>query len=411
MDYPIIISAIVLGITLLVFTLGKSPVFRVDRAGVAIIGATAVIAAGILTFNQATQSIDFRTIVLLFSMMIVTANLKLAGFFQLIGNMLLKNTKSQKQLLFIVIMITGLLSAFFINDIVCLLFTPIVILICKRAEINPIPYAIGVATASNIGSAATLIGNPQNILIGSLSHLGFFQYCRLAFPLSIIGLFLNYYFIVWIFHKELQGNIPSRPPLEGGYHQYLIGKSLLTMLVIAVGFLAGVDTVMVASLGAGYLLMTRRLKPNKVYASIDFNLLVIFCGLFIIMAGVEHSGLMKWFLRELDFLNFKQFSVFSILTVLLSNIFSNVPAVLLLKFLIPAGTGKLWWAGMAIFSTIAGNLTLTGSMANLIVAESAKREGVKISFFDYLKVGLPLTLILCLICFGYLTIFHFHPAS
>lgn len=179
------------------------------------------------------------------------------------------------------------------------------------------------------------------------------------------------------------------------------------MLVIAVGFLTGVDTVMIASLGAGYLLMTRRLKPNKVYASIDFNLLVIFCGLFIIMGGVEHSGLMKWFLRELDFLNFKQFSVFSILTVLLSNIFSNVPAVLLLKFLIPAGTGKLWWAGMAIFSTIAGNLTLTGSMANLIVVESAKREGVKISFFDYLKVGLPITLLLSLISFGYLTIFHF----
>ena len=179
------------------------------------------------------------------------------------------------------------------------------------------------------------------------------------------------------------------------------------MLVIAVGFLAGVDTVMIASLGAGYLLMTRRLKPNKVYASIDFNLLVIFSGLFIIMGGVEQSGLMKWLLQELHFLNFKQFSIFGILTIVLSNIFSNVPAVLLLKFLIPAGTGKLWWTGMAIFSTIAGNLTLTGSMANLIVAESAKREGVRISFFDYLKVGMPLTILLCIICFGYFAIIHF----
>ncbi len=401
------IAALILGITLLVFALGKSPVFRVDRAGVAIIGATLIIATGILTFNQATHTIDFRTIVLLFAMMIVTANLKLAGFFQLIGNILLKNAKSQKHLLLIVIMMTGLLSAFFINDIICLLFTPIVVLICKRAEINPVPYAISVATASNIGSAATLIGNPQNILIGSLSNISFFEYCRLAFPLAIVGLLLNYFFIVLIFRKELQGKIPSHPPLEGAYHRYLIGKCLFTMSVIAVGFLAGVDTVMIASLGAGYLLMTRRLKPNKVYASIDFNLLVIFSGLFIIMGGVEQSGLMKWLLQELHFLNFKQFSIFGILTIVLSNIFSNVPAVLLLKFLIPAGTGKLWWAGMAIFSTIAGNLTLTGSMANLIVAESAKREGVRISFFDYLKVGMPLTILLCIICFGYLAIIHF----
>ncbi|HBF40184.1 MAG TPA: anion transporter, partial [Firmicutes bacterium] len=168
-----IISAIILVITLVVFTLGKSPLFRIDRAGVAIIGATAVIATGILTFDQATQTIDFRTIVLLFSMMIVTANLKLAGFFQLIGNFMLKYGKSRKLLLFIVILASGFLSAFFINDIVCLLFTPIVILVCNRAEINPVPYVISVATASNIGSAGTLIGNPQNILIGSLSKLPF----------------------------------------------------------------------------------------------------------------------------------------------------------------------------------------------------------------------------------------------
>ena len=200
-----ILSALILVITLLIFTLGKSPVFRVDRAGVAIIGATLIIATGILTFNQATHTIDFKTIVLLFTMMIVTANLKLAGFFQLIGNFLLKSAKSRKQLLFIVIMITGLLSAFFINDIICLLFTPIVILICRRADINPVPYAISVATASNIGSAGTLIGNPQNILIGSLSHISFFYYCRVAFPLAFVGLLINYAFIVIIFRKELRG--------------------------------------------------------------------------------------------------------------------------------------------------------------------------------------------------------------
>jgi Na+/H+ antiporter NhaD/arsenite permease-like protein len=400
-----IIAAIVLGATLLVFTLGKSPIFRIDRAGVAIIGATLVIATGVLTFNQAAQAIDLRTIVLLFSMMIVTANLKLAGFFQMVGNTLLKIGKNKKRLLLIVIFISGLLSAFFINDIVCLLFTPIVILICKRTGLNPIPYVISVATASNIGSAGTLIGNPQNILIGSLSKMPFLAYCSIAFPLAVFGLLLNYFFIILLFRQDLQGELPTCQPLDGVYHSYLIGKSLLTMVVIAIGFLAGIDTVVIASLGAGYLLITRRLKPNKVYASIDFNLLVIFSGLFVIIGGVEHSGLMNWLIKTLHFVNFKQFSVFSILTIILSNIFSNVPAVLLLKFFIPVGASKLWWAGMAVFSTFAGNLTLTGSIANLIVVEIAKHEGVKISFYDYLKVGFPLTILLIMISLGYFVIF------
>jgi len=403
------IAAFVLGITLLIFSLGKSPVFRIDRAGVAIIGATLIIATGILTFNQATQSIDFRTIVLLFSMMIVTANLKLAGFFQLIGNTLLKTGKNKKQLLLIVIFLSGLLSAFLINDIVCLLFTPIVILICKRAGLNPIPYVISVATASNIGSAGTLIGNPQNILIGSLSKMPFLSYFGIAFPLAVLGLVINYFFIVLLFRKDLQGELSMCQPLEGIYHRYLVGKSLLTMVGIAIGFLAGVDTVVIASLGAGYLLITRRLKPNKVYAGIDFNLLVIFTGLFVIIGGVEHSGLINWLINKLRFVNFKQFLVFNILTVVLSNIFSNVPAVLLLKYFIPAGTGKLWWAGMAVFSTFAGSLTLTGSIANLIVVEIAKHEGVKLSFYDYLKVGFPLTILLIMISLIYFGAFgHSH---
>lgn len=148
---------------------------------------------------------------------------------------------------------------------------------------------------------------------------------------------------------------------------------------------------MIASLGAAYLLVTRRLKPNKIYSGIDYNLLVIFGGLFVVMGGVEHSGLMN---RLMDFINFKGFMSFSIVTVLLSNLFSNVPAVMLLKSFIPAGGGSIWWIGLGVFSTIAGNLTVTGSIANLIVVESAKREGINISFFEYLKVGFPLTIVL-----------------
>ncbi|HWQ42165.1 MAG TPA: SLC13 family permease [Desulfosporosinus sp.] len=192
-----IISTLILISTLFIFTVGKSPIFRVDRAGVAIIGASLTIAAG-MTFDQAVLAVDYRTIVLLFAMMIITSYLNLSGLFQLVGNYSMSKLQTKKQLLFAVILSTGILSAFFINDIVCLLFTPVVILICRRMELNPIPYLLGVATAANIGSVATLIGNPQNILIGSLSHMPFTWYMAVAVPLSLVGLMLNYLVIAWV---------------------------------------------------------------------------------------------------------------------------------------------------------------------------------------------------------------------
>lgn len=182
--------------------------------------------------------------------------------------------------------------------------------------------------------------------------------------------------------------------IGGAQHPYLIHKSIIVMAVIMGAIMVGGDAPLIAGLGAGFMLLTRRLKPNKVYACIDFNLLVIFIGLFVIIGGVEHSGLMSWVMNSLGIEHIENFSLFALLTLVFSNIFSNVPAVLLLKFFIPSGANHLWWAGMAIFSTFAGNLTLVGSIANLIVAEMAKREGIDISFKEYLKIGFPLTLLL-----------------
>lgn len=301
-----IISGIILAFTLIVFALGKSPVFRVDRAGVAIIGGALTIATGILSFNQAAQTIDYRTIVLLFSMMIVTASLRSSGFFRLVGNHIITTVKSGKGLLFGVIMTSGLLSAFFINDIVCLLFTPIVLLICKRRGISPIPFLIGVATASNVGSAGTLLGNPQNILIGSISKIPFLTYFSIAFPLALAGLLINYFVVGWVYKEQLSVKLTTGGPLKKGYHSYLLGKSLIVTLLILIGFLFGQEPAVIASLGAAYLLVTRRLKPEKIYAGIDFNLLVMFGGLFVIMGGVEHSG---WMNRIMDVVNVMDITV------------------------------------------------------------------------------------------------------
>ncbi|WP_407312010.1 anion transporter [Desulfosporosinus sp. SB140] len=391
-----IVSTLILLATLFIFTVGKSPIFRVDRAGVAIIGASLTIATG-MTFDQAVGAIDYRTIVLLFSMMIITAYLNLSGLFQLVGDYSISKLQTKKQLLFAVILSTGILSAFFINDIVCLLFTPVVILICSRMELNPIPYLLGVATASNIGSVATLIGNPQNILIGSLSHMPFNWYMAVAVPLSLVGLMLNYMVIAWAYREELNGLLPNCSPMVGVVHRYLIRKGLVVMVLVLSGFLVGFDPAVVASLGAAMLLVTRRLKPNKVYAGIDFNLLVIFIGLFVIIGGVEQSGLIGRLLNPHFVQNVQSLPLFTVLTILFSNVVSNVPAVMMLKFLIPTSSAHVWWASMAVFSTLAGNLTLTGSIANLIVVEQAKKQNVDINFSTYLKIGFPLTIAMVVI--------------
>lgn len=404
MEQPMhaIYSGIILAAVLLIFTLGKSPFFRVDRAGAAIIGAIATIGSGVLSFQEAMMAIDYKTIVILFFMMILVANLKLAGFFELVGTWLVRAAADKRRLLLAVILLSGSLSALAINDIVCLLFTPVVVLICRQTGCQPLPCLLGVAMASNIGSAATLLGNPQNILVGSLSGMSFVSYLTVAAPVAVVGLGLTYWLLAWYYRRELSGDFSAVPGNTGTIHPYLIMKSVIILILILAAYAAGYDLALSAGLGAAVLLMTRRIKPNKVYASVDFNLLVIFSGLFIIVAGVEKSGLVSYVLKQFSLIQVDSLAFFATLTVVLSNVVSNVPAVLLLKFVIPAGQDELWWQALALFSTLAGNLTITGSMANLIVAEMAKRQQVTLSAREYFVIGFPLTLLLSLLCYVWL---------
>lgn len=388
-----LIAAVILSVVLIIFTLGKSPVFRVDRAGAAIIGAVALIGFGVLTFADAVKAVDFKTIVILFSMMVIVANLKLAGFFDLLGNTVLQRIETKKGLLLAVVITSGVMSAIAINDIVCLLFTPVVLLICRRGQCNPLPYLLGLAMASNIGSAATLIGNPQNILIASLSELSFFSYFITAGPVSVLGLAVTYFILSYVYRIELQGKMDRNFRGEDSFHVYLIGKSLVVLVSILAAYMMGYDLVLLAILGAAFLLITRRVNPNKVYTSVDFNLLVVFIGLFVIVGGVEKSGLMAYVMELLPAGGVGSISLFALITLVLSNIVSNVPAVLLLKFFIPKIDAVTWWKALALFSTMAGNLTITGSIANLIVVEIAKRQGIVVTAMDYFKIGFPLTII------------------
>ena len=382
----------IMAAVLIIFTLGKSPVFRVDRAGAAIIGSVLMIGVGVMSFEEASQAVDHKTIVILFSLMVVVANLKLAGFFELLGDMVARNVKSQRQLLAAAIAVSGIVSAVAINDIVCLLFTPVVLLLCRKFQCNPLPHLLGVALSSNMGSAATLIGNPQNILVGGLSGLSFGAYFGSAAPVAGMGLVGIYGILVGLYGEELKEPIQlgNAEPLL--VHGYLIRKSLLTLAAIIAAYVNGIDLALAATAGAAFLLVTRRVKPNKIYTSIDFNLLVIFIGLFVVVAGVEKSGLMRYILNWFSFSGFDNMPVFAVATVVVSNLVSNVPAVLLLKFFIPQQHPEVWWKGLALFSTLAGNLTITGSIANLIVAEIALGQKVRMTAWQYFRAGFPLTI-------------------
>ena len=399
-------AGMIMSAVLVIFTLGKSPLFRVDRAGAAIIGSVAMIGAGVLTFEEAGQAVEFRTIVILFSMMVVVANLKLAGFFDLLGNLIVDRVHSRRQLLAATIAVSGIASAVAINDIVCLLFTPVVLLICERTRCNPAPHLLGVAMASNIGSAATLLGNPQNILVGGLSGLSFLDYFSAAAPVAVLGLTCTYLALAWFYRRELAIDWTDQQPVIAAVHPYLVRKSLLTLAAILLAYIAGVELAMASAVGAAFLLITRRVKPNKVYTSIDFNLLIVFIGLFVIVAGVEKSRLIDHILQLFSFGGFSSMSVFAVVTTIVSNIVSNVPAVLLLKFFIPATQPELWWKALALFSTLAGNLTITGSIANLIVVEIARRKHVEISARDYFVVGFPLTIVTTAIGVFWLKVFN-----
>ena len=384
-------SGAIMTAVLIIFTLGKSPVFRVDRAGAAVIGSVLMIGTKVLTFDEASAAVDHRTIVILFSLMVVVANLKLAGFFEKLGDVVERNVHNQHQLLAATIAVSGIVSAVAINDIVCLLFTPVVMLLCRKFQCNPLPHLLGVALASNMGSAATLIGNPQNILVGGLSGLPFLDYFGTAAPIAGVGLFGIYAILTCLYRADLAS--PLNAGTEGALlvHGYLIRKSLLTLAAVILAYINGMDLALAAAAGGAFLLVTRRVKPNKIYTSIDFNLLVIFIGLFVVVAGVEKSGLMNYILRQFSFSGFESMGAFAGITVVVSNLVSNVPAVLLLKFFIPQHDPAVWWKGLALFSTLAGNLTITGSIANLIVAEIALGQKVQITAWQYFRAGFPLT--------------------
>ena len=400
---PVLAAYLIFFASYLVFAVGRFPGTRIDRPAAAVIGAAMMFAFHVLTPKRGLESVDYTTIVLLFAMMVVVAGLHLAGFFEWVTELFIAHVKPTL-LLPVVIFTSGILSAFLVNDIVCLLLAPLVMRVSRQLDRRATLYLLALATASNIGGTATITGNPQNILIGSVSRIPYRDFLLHLGPVALIGLFIDWGILYLLYgndgratvagpptRAELETRQPaSRPARKLERESHLIFPGIVALGVLA-GFLVGFPPALVAAVGAAVLLVHPRYPSKYVYDEVDWSLLVFFAGLFLIVGGAEQAGIAQQFLVMAERFNLHNRWIFSGVVVLLSNVVSNVPAVMLLKGLLPNfADAHHFWLLLAATSTLAGNLTITGSVANIIVVEKARAES-PIKFLEYLKVGLPVT--------------------
>ena len=388
-----IATAIVFLLTYAGIALGRIPGFRLDRAGIALTGAALMMAIGAITPDEAYRAVNLDTLALLLGMMIVVAHLRLSGFFRLVTSWALTHAHSPLILLATVAVTAGAFSAFLVNDAVCLVMTPLVIEVTRSLRRDPVPYLLAVAMASNVGSVATITGNPQNMIVGAVSRIPYVEFAAILAPLAAVGLVVVIVVLATLWWREfrLAVKLTAKPPPARVHKAQLVKAVLVTLGVIA-AFFAGVPVAMAAFLGGALLLVTRAIKAHKVYQEIDGSLL-LFAGLFVVVAAAEKILLTPEVIGSVQAFHFANTYVLTFDTAVLSNVISNVPAVLALKpFVLGLPDQHRIWLVIAMSATLAGNLTPVGSVANLIVAERARAAGIHLSLWAYCRAGIPITL-------------------
>jgi Na+/H+ antiporter NhaD/arsenite permease-like protein len=390
-----ITTAVIVTITLVGVAIGRWPWLRMNRATIALVGATALIAIGVIPLEEAFRAVDWNTIVLLFAMMVLNVNLRIAGFFHLVTSRVVRLARTPRRLLALVIAVSGVLSAVFLNDTIALMMTPLVLELALVLRRNPIPYLVALVTAANAGSVSAITGNPQNMLVGISSGISFVHFTAALAPVAVVALVLIWIVMIAVYRAEFTAvKLASDLALPGEEDLALLRKSILATALMLVALIAGAPIPLAALAAAAILLISRRREPEKVFAEIDWGLLVFFISLFVVTGAIETSGLGKdlfaWMRPWADGGPAKLTAV----SVVLSNLVSNVPAVMLFRPVVPTlADPHTAWLTLAMATTLAGNLTLLGSVANLIVAEIARRRGVHLSFAEYLKSGMPIAVL------------------
>ena len=389
------IALIIFLITYAGVAIGGIPGLALDRTGIALLGAIAMVVAKVLGTRQAFDAIDTATILLLYALMVISAQFKLSGFYTRVALQLTRLLSRPRWFLMAVMAASALLSAFLTNDIICLAFTPILCVAILEAKMNPVPFLIGLAAASNIGSAATIIGNPQNMLLGQVGKLDFIAFSRACLPPVLLALAGAYIILLWLYRQQL----PDRQTIKAdekreypAYNHHQTIKGMVVIVVLVILFLTSLPRELAAMALAGFLLCSRRMKTRSLLGLVDWHLITLFCALFIVVAGIEAAHIPQQLMAFLAARGvvLQRMVDLTALTAVLSNMVSNVPAVMLLvKFLDPAQS--LSWVVVALSSTFAGNLITIGSIANLIVIESAREYGVTIRFSEHARAGVPIT--------------------
>lgn len=399
MSWLTIAAGGVIAVTLVGVAVGRYPALKMNRATIALVGATSLVALGVLDLEQAYRVVDWNTVVLLFGMMVLNVNLRRAGFFHLVTAKVLTLARTPRRLLALIIAVSGVFSAVFLNDTIVLVFTPLILDLATALRRRAVPYLVALVTAANVGSVATITGNPQNMLVGMSSGIGFAGFTGALGPVALLGLGVIWFVIVLVYRADFRAECFATT-----YHFMpevkwpRLRKSLLATAVMLIALVAGAPVPLAAILAAALLLVSRRTDPAQVFQEIDWALLVFFSSLFVVTGAIQASGLGAHLFRVLEpYANGGPASL-SAASVVLSNLVSNVPAVMLFRPLVPTlSDPHNAWLTLAMATTLAGNLTLLGSVANLIVAEIARSRGVHLSFTEYLKAGTPIAILTLLL--------------
>lgn len=405
MNWNQIAVAALATLTLVGVAVGRYPALKMNRATIALVGAVLFVACGLLPLEAAYRAVDWNTILLLFGMMILNVNLRIAGFFHLVNSHVIRFARTPRRLLALVIFVSGVLSAVFLNDTIVLVFTPLVLDLTTTLKRNPLPYLVGLVTAANIGSVATITGNPQNMLVGIASGISFVEFTRALGPIALLGLVVDWAVVVLVYRREFRTEVfAAAPELPPRQYRPLLRKSMVATGLMLAALVAGAPVPLAAAAAAALLLITRRLEPEKVFQEIDWALLVFFSGLFVVTGAIEHSGLGAQLFALLRPYADAGPGPLTAVSLVLSNVVSNVPAVMLFRPIVPGlADPHQAWLTLAMATTLAGNLTLLGSVANLIVAETAKRRGVHLGFVEYLKAGTPVAILTLLLGVAWIT--------
>lgn len=383
-----------------IIALPRLPHVNLDRPGGTLLAATLLVLLGILAPAEAWRAIDARTIVLLFGMMVLNVMLERAGFFALAADLVLRRARSPAALLVGLAILSGLLSALFLNDTICLMFTPPLLRVLRRTALPRVPYLITLAMSANVGGVMTITGNPQNMLIGVFGEISYTRFLLRMLPVGLVGLAAMIGILLAFYRDLLRAELP---PAEGdagatvNVNRPLLIRSLLVTGLVLIGFVVTGELALTALAGATALLFWSPEPSTRVLREVDWVLLLFFAALFVVVAAVEKTGLvqrLEAFIRPWQRESLAtQIPVFSALSVVGSNLVSNVPYVLLVRDTIPNLVDPpTMWLVLAMASTFAGNLSIPGSVATLIVLESA-RDDATVGFWEFLRVGIPVTLV------------------